>query len=348
MAAMVFDEREKRWIELITRLPAAESALRQVVEFGTTSAPPVEIDVTEALRTSALALPGYSTVDGALIDEIKSKVKRITSYIEDRTAHRPLTFILTAEPGSGKSYFVKCLAKDCGTPLVTANVASLETMSELGYWIDAIRDHKTQDETPVLLIDEADSKPEGVSAFLPLLWDGLFSWQGRTLKIGRCVIVLIASNERLRRYIEDGTADAGLKTEFPKIEDLLSRINGGVMKLGSIDDRRLDKLCIALMSIRGRFTALKGVQLPFLKLLTNTRFLHSVRSMEALIEYFPAPGADNILRVTPDFENTLVDHFLKRENFRSNVFAFHLEHGERVNANQVWSEHRGSQTIVIY
>jgi hypothetical protein len=232
--------------------------------------------------------------------------------------------------------------------MVTANVASLESMSELGFWIDEIRDHKTQDKTPVLLIDEADSKPKDIPALLPLLWDGLFSWQGRSLKIGKCVIVLVASNESLRRYIEDGNKDEQLKNEFPKIEDLLSRINGGVMKMSPIDDRLLDKLCIALTQIRLRFPSVKAIQLPFLKLLVNTRFLHSVRSMEALVEYFPEPGDDNTLRISSDFEDLLLQHFLKRETFRSNVFAFHLGQSERVSANQIWSEHRDSNTIVAF
>jgi hypothetical protein len=347
MSKTQIDARETRWKELQNRLAVAQAGLKAVVERGA-AVPPEEIDVSDAFKTSALALPGYSTLDGALIEEIQSKVRRIVAYISDTASHRPLTFILTAEPGSGKSYFVKCMAKDCGVPMVTANVASLESMSELGFWIDEIRDHKTQDQTPVLLVDEADSKPQDIPAFLPLLWDGLFSWQGRSLKIGKCVIVLVASNENLRRYIEDGIVDERVKNGFPKIEDLLSRINGGVMKMSSIDDRRLDKLCIALTLMKLRFPSVKGIQLSFLKLLVNTRFMHSVRSMEALIEYFPTPGADNKLRVTSDFENLLLERFLKREAFRANVFAFHLEQGERVNAQQTWSEHRNSQTFVLF
>lgn len=341
------DQREIRWKELQNRLSNAHAELKAVVERGAATAP-AEIDVSAAFKTSSLALPGYATLTEDLIEEIQSKVRQISAYISDPAAHRPLTFILTAEPGSGKSYFVKCLSKDCGVPMVTANVASLESMSELGFWIDEIRDHKTQDKTPVLLIDEADSKPKDIPAFLPLLWDGLFSWQGRSLKIGKCVIVLVASNESLRRYIEDGNKEEQLKNEFPKIEDLLSRINGGVMKMSPIDERLFDKLCIALTQIRLRFPSVKGVQVPFLKLLVNTRFLHSVRSMEALIEYFPQPGEDNALRLTQEFEDLLVKRFLKRENFRQNVFAFHLGQSERVNANQTWSEHRDSQTIVVF
>jgi hypothetical protein len=341
------DDRERRWKELETQFAGAQTALKTVVTEGAASLPE-QTDLSTAFGVSDLALPGFATLDGPLIEEIQGKLRRIVAYVSDSASHRPLTFILTAEPGSGKSYFVKCLAKDCGVPMVTANVASLESMSELGFWIDEIRDHKTQDKTPVLLIDEADSKPKELSAFLPLLWDGLFSWQGRSMKIGKCVIVLVASNESLRRYVEDGLQDEGFKRDFPKIEDLLSRINGGVMKMSPIDDRRLDKLCIALTQIRLRFRSVKGVQLPFVKLLVNTRFRHSVRSMEALIEFFPQPAEDNVLRITPEFESLLVDRFLKAESFRANVFAFHLAQSERVNANQIWSEYRTSQKVVFF
>jgi ATPase family associated with various cellular activities (AAA) len=339
--------RQERWKSVDADMPNARKALNTVLASGAATVSAAQIDLSAAIATSLLTLPGYSTVDDAAIQEIRSKVTRIATYVSDDTATRPLTFLLSAEPGSGKSHFVKCIAGDIGIPMVTANVASLQSMAELGYWIDEIRDHKTQDKTPLLLIDEADSKPYDIPAFLPLLWDGLFSWQGRSLKIGRCVIVLVASNESLRRYIEDGSG-ADVKEKFPKIEDLLSRINGGVVRLPPIDERRHDKLCIALALIRRRFPQLTAVQLPFVKLLVNTRFMHSVRSMEALIEYFPAPSNDGTLRVTTEFEQLLLDHFLKRETFRANVFAFHLEHGERVNANQIWSEHRDAQVLVSF
>jgi KAP family P-loop domain len=341
---MAANAKEERWNKMTAGLVSARESLTSVLAPGIIS----DIDVTEAIRISGLALPGYSTVDDVLIEEIRGKTGAISNYLRNPAAHRPLSFILTAEPGSGKSFFMKCISKDCGAPMVTANVASLQNISELGFLIDEIRDYKTQDETPLLMIDEADSKPADISAFLPLLWDGFFAMQGRSLKVGRCIIVLVVSNESLRMYIEDGVQTPDLKTAFSKIEDLLSRINGGVIRLGSLSDRRLDKLCIALTLIRRRFPAVKGVELPLLKLLVDTRFLHSVRSMETLIQYFPEADANGDLRVTPDFDRELTDNFLKKETFRSNVFAFHLSKGDRGHALNTWSDYKNLRFLVKF
>jgi hypothetical protein len=349
MSGSALESRAERWSKLSSVLPSAREALDEVISFGSTaSIHETEIDVRDAFAASQLTLPGYNTVNEVLIREIQSKVHVMLDYVADTTKRRPCSFLLTAEPGSGKSYFVKCVSGECGLPVVSANISTMNSIGELGFWIDQARNHKAEDQIPVLFIDEADSKPTEVAAFLPLLWDGVFYCQGRSLRIGRCLIMLAVSDPALRKFVEDGTEENKVKKNYNKIDDLLSRISGGVSKISSVDERRLDKLCISLALIRRRFPRIKGVQIPYIKLLVNTHFLHSVRSMEALIGHLPSPRPDGFLRVESEFEEKLLFEFLEKKNFRANVFSFHLSNESRVNAKQTWTEFKACETVVVF
>src|SRR5262249_59107265 len=102
-------------------------------------------------------------------------------------------------------------------------------------------------------------------AYLPLLWDGTFFSRGRDLHIGRTVIVLAVSDPNVIKKIENPD-DSSAGKGFLKLDDFLSRINGGVIRMPPVDERRNANLCLALILIRRRFPAAKGVSVAFLKL----------------------------------------------------------------------------------
>jgi hypothetical protein len=231
-------------------------------------------------------------------------------------------------------------------------MASTGSVEDLGFWIDEVRNHKTADQTPILFIDEADSRAQDVPVFLPLLYDGEFYWKGRTLKTGRCIFILGASSRRLRRLIESGPPEDSTDEDnaecqqeqphddggFDKYPDLLSRINGGVIKLSSIDQRKCDKLCIALALIQKRFGEpnVHEVNMAFIRLLVDTTFSYSVRSMETLIQQFPDPDQDGFLDTTQKFNDQVVDRILARDGFHSNMLAFHMNSSECPQATATW------------
>jgi hypothetical protein len=96
-----------------------------------------------------------------------------------------------------------------------------------------------------------------------LLWDGVFFTHGRELQIGRCAIILAVSDLEVIKKIENPD-DPNAAARYRKLDDFLSRINGGVIRMSAIDERRRDKVCLALTLIQRRFPSTIGVALVFL------------------------------------------------------------------------------------
>ena len=76
-------------------------------------------------------------------------------------------------------------------------------------------------------------------------------------------------------------------------------------------------------------------------------FLHSVRSMETLIGYFPPPNAAGVIAVDAGFSQVM-EKFLSRRSFRENLFCFHLSNRDRLNADATWQQARDSKCVVFY
>ena len=143
-----------------------------------------------------------------------------------------------------------------------------------------------------------DSNPNNISLLLPLLWDGGLHLSERDLKLGRVVIVLAGSNSSLPRIMDQARSmRQGLSLEpgtNPKIVDLLSRINGGVVEIPPFEqvnppvERLVDKACIAIQLLRRQFgLSLRTVPLGLLQFIVRTDFRYGVRSIDHLIGLIP-------------------------------------------------------------
>jgi len=304
-----------------------------------------DISFNGQLATADTLLPGFLTLDKELQATIEATLATLAEYVGTPTVRRPCNFIMVAEPGSGKSHFVRCLGEHCRLPPVIANVASLDRIDDLVHWLDEARNYKAADRIPLLFIDEADAKPEALAAYLPLLWDGTFFSRGRDLEVGRCAIVLAASDPGVLKKIDN--PDEPNPAGFPKLNDFLSRVNGGLIRFSPIDERRTDKVCLAASLLLRRHPSAKAVNLGLLKLAVNTSFLHSVRSMETLIGYFPPPDAAGVVKNNPAFEMQ-IERFLAKKSFRENLFSFHLSGKERINANATWIQFKDSTCTVWF
>jgi hypothetical protein len=136
-----------------------------------------------------------------------------------------------------------------------------------------------------------------------LVWDGEINLGHRDLKLGKVIIVLAGSQPNLPKIMEmaksmqlkfEENFNETEKTESTKIVDLLSRINGGVLKIPSLDivqdnrDRRVDKICIAIALLQSRFgVQLTGIPKSLLRFISITKFRYGVRSIAHLIDLIP-------------------------------------------------------------
>jgi hypothetical protein len=250
---------------------------------------------------SRKTLPGYSTLDSDQIKDIQRILSVIKRYADDQSQKRPLNILMLASPGAGKSHFIRCIAEHLGTKTIgaiTYNMVGLQRHEDLIPALDAVRNLKVSDRLPLLFLDEFDVEPSNYPVLLPLLWDGQLTVGQHDLKLGKVVVVLAGSDPTLPAAMENARSmkrDAGpVADSHPKLIDLLSRINGGVLRIPKLlddanpDGRKADKVCIAVDLLRQRFgKTLQSVPLALLKFVANADFRYGVRSVAQLIDLLP-------------------------------------------------------------
>lgn len=102
-----------------------------------------EIDIQKYYTLSRQALGEYVTLDWDHKREIEDLIKTIKEYSEDFTQTRPLNVIMIAEPGLGKSHFIRCLAKKMkgiGVSEVSFSMATMQNINDLYQPIEAVRE----------------------------------------------------------------------------------------------------------------------------------------------------------------------------------------------------------------
>jgi hypothetical protein len=296
-----------------------------------------EIDIKGPFVRSTKALGSYVTLNWDHKQNISSTIQIIKDYAADDSLRRPLNIIMLAEPGSGKTHFVKCLAenlKDNNVVSVTYNMATMKQPEDLIQPLDVVRNHKVQDKLPILFLDEFDSEEKNYPILLPLLWDGEIHLGHRELKMGKLIIMLAGSNPKIRMTIEE--IQKMEKVTFNsddgnKLIDLLSRINGGQLEIPKLDLRKTDKICLTISLLKYRFgDNLRLVPWSLLKFIGETKFRYGVRSISLLIDLIP---------YSSEISDRITIHNLKLpltkvEDLRKSRLAFHIipsEHDKDIN-----------------
>jgi hypothetical protein len=240
---------------------------------------------------------------------------------------------MLASPGAGKSHFIQCIAAKLGTPKVgpvTFNMVALQRPEDLIPSLDAARNFKVEDRLPLLFFDEFDAQEDKFSLLLPLLWDGQLTLGQHDLKLGKVVIVLAGSGPHLQAMLDEARSmKAGPPApDHSKIVDLLSRINGKVIRFphlsdpNHISDRRADKICIAVELLRKRFgDTLKQVPLALLRFIALTEFRYGVRSIAHLVDLIPPMRNATELKLS-----TVKLPLEDSRRLESSSLAYHLVH----------------------
>src|ERR1051325_5775628 len=293
-------------------------------------------------------LPGYATLDSEHINQINALIKNVQSYVNDTSQKRPLNFLMLASPGAGKSHFIKRIASSLQSHnigAITFNMAGLQRNEDLIPPLDAARNLKVEDRIPLLFLDEFDSAPGNISLLLPLLWDGELNLGQRDLKLGKVVIVLAGSDPSLPMTMDQARSmrlEASVVSgRNPKVIDLLSRINGGVIPIPAFYDpsheidRRFDKVCIAAQLLRQRFgPTLKHVPFALLRFLARTEFRYGVRSIAHLNELIPYKN-DAVVLKTDDLQLPITEPL----KLKASSLAYHLLHDDQAHGVvKLWEE----------
>lgn len=329
-----------------------KSILDQIINE---SAPKKNIDISKEIAVSKIALDDYVTLDWQHHEDIQKLLKVILEYTKDSTRRRPLNVIMQAEPGSGKSHFIKSIAKRMatdGVSAVTFNMASLESVDDFVQPLEEVRNVKVVDKIPLLFLDEFDSDLRNYSLLLPLLWDGELSVGQRRLRIGKVVTVLAGSGAAISAVMKNAK---GMRPETDenvgKLPDLLSRINGGELTIPNLDevsgnrDRRVDKVCLTIALLLQRFEALNSVPWAFLKFIAETKFRYGVRSISHLIDLIPSQVQDKKALDVSELQLPLSN----AKALKGSSLAFHLvaEDGPAA-VIETWKNAKASDALVTF
>ena len=303
-------------------------------------------------RDSALSsISGYSSLDFKHIHDIQSVISSMSAYIEDDSLKRPRNFMLVSSPGSGKSHLVNCIAKTLGrnqTEVAPFNMATMQSIDDLANVVDAARNIIADRKLPIIFLDEFDSKDDNYSLLLPLLWDGELSTGSRQLRLGRAIFLLAGSRRELPSLVREARQcntppDAPQHSAPSKQADLLSRINGSVVQIPSLQNGTgmVGKVVLAIHLLRLRFHDCLQVPMALLWFIAHARFRYDVRSIATMIDLIPRVDdkgnplvRDGILELTRDSLD-----FCDRDKLSDSALAFHLFHPGGTKAlSELWAE----------
>ncbi len=245
--------------------------------------------------------------------------------------------MMIAEPGSGKSHLIKCIARkmsNMGICAVDFNMSQVRSIDDMAQSLEQVRNLKITDKLPILFLDEIDSDVANYSRLLPLLWDGNIQARQQELKMGKIVLVLAASTAEVINTIKETKS---LKNEditgnsSNKLIDLLSRINGGIIEIPKLEekknkrDRRVDKICLSLSILQNRFgNNLRHVPWSLLRFIGLTKFRYNVRSITHLIDLIPWRSDIDDTLITADINLPL----MSVKSLLSSSLAFHIYHDD--------------------
>lgn len=147
--------------------------------------------------------------------QLKETLSTIRLYLARRDPPRPLNVLISAPPGSGKSFLVKQMIAECrskGGPdleFVEMNISNTDSREDLFQAFEEIRTSAVERRVPFVLFDEVDAKaPYDVySALLMPMFDGKYSARARSRALGPGVFFFVASS--LREQPKGPVAETG-------------------------------------------------------------------------------------------------------------------------------------------
>jgi len=266
-----------------------------------------------AVEKSLVHLAGYASLNYEHVRKLVDLQTALADYDKSTSGKqaddiRPLNWLITSNPGEGKSHLVSCIAKAPAlkdkVSLVSYNMANMRTADDLIHALDEVRNVSVTGKLPMLFLDEIDTKDENFGLLLPLLWDGQIQVGINRIRIGRAVIVAAGSKPYLVRR-KDTNRDKD-KNPPDKLRDFISRITfeTAIPPLAPNRPGGIDQVCIAIAILRHMYnpesvtkeydrddptkkkkTELLSVPVRLLNFIYRTRFYYGVRSITHFLEH---------------------------------------------------------------
>ncbi|UCH96272.1 MAG: AAA family ATPase [Candidatus Aminicenantes bacterium] len=242
----------------------------------------------------------------------KENILNLTSTIqgfmdtEDKEKQRPLISLVLADPGSGKSYLAKCLAKKFELELFECNISQLTSLDGLTNFFDQVDIAQREGRKIFMFLDEVDTLINGESIFgflLELMWCGRYYRNGLKNALKPFPGFFAMSRD---------PDEQQFKIDHPKFRDLKSRIFGIYCHLANISD--VEAIYLFARLLNRYFGEIAQVELGVLKTIGNTKFKYGARSIELFISLLKGVKRDKITKenLPPKSRiDNMVEHFPK-------------------------------------
>jgi hypothetical protein len=179
---------------------AAKQAISDYILKRPSKADSSQPDGDEKLEISPV-FGSFVTRNGGFASELIDLRDLVQAYANRQSVKRPLNILLAAEPGSGKSFLIKQLARsiDGGAEIEfdEFHVAAFRSIDDLLGVFQRVQSANLGGKLPFVLFDEVDGRVEGrnvLSNFLAPMWDGAFHSGKESFSLGRAVFFFAASS----------------------------------------------------------------------------------------------------------------------------------------------------------
>ncbi len=218
----------------------------------------------------------------------KEKICRLKrDILEFRRAERRhhVCCLLVAPPGSGKTFFVRQLAKTLDFRFLPINITQMISRSDILDCFDTIATTQAQDPGRGLLVfvDEINARVEGdlvYNAFLVPIEEGVYVRGGKVFHIAPCVWVFAGTEDPADPKGRD--RDSSLKGS-----DFKSRLTLGVIRIDQRETHsrvRVENVYKAIVMIKDEFPDVRYVTEGFLRLLRRMKDEVAIREMKNLVK----------------------------------------------------------------
>ena len=210
-------KRRARTPKIGTTLARQAPSLEQSVRYAT------EINIEDHRLFGDFLV--WNGVDEKLT-QVKDELTAAVDHYFDGPSPRPLNILITAPPGTGKSFFVKNALRETKSAenlqLIEINATQLQKPSDLFMELRRVTSQIAQHGKGLLFLDEADTRlPNNEYLFSHLLgpmWDGEYHTDGITLSMKRVVWFFAASKAPTYKAFKTAIE------KTPKAQDFLSRL----------------------------------------------------------------------------------------------------------------------------
>lgn len=248
----------------------------------------VEINGSKELQLwrSMVEIDGYACCVLAKKKKIYKLMRGIEAFSRSGRPHH-VCCMLVASPGSGKTFFVRQLAKTLDFHFLSFNITQMLSRSDILDCFDTIVTTQAQNpDRPLLVfVDEINARLEGdlvYNAFLAPIEEGIYVRGGKVFHIAPCVWVFSGTEDPASPNGHD--RDRSLKGS-----DFKSRLTLGVLEIdrGETRDRvQTENVYRGVAMIREEFPDVRYVSEGVLKLLSCMRDNVSTRMMKNFVKSF--------------------------------------------------------------